>query len=117
MQIFNLSTLEQFPNIFQVNMRAPPEAVRTQIQQLLVDRMVKNNIFVLWLFVQLLLWLFALLVLVLWLSNWSYCQLALLSKNIVGKEDVSGRTGHCDEFCGSRSGERRAEDALGSVSH
>ena len=76
MQIFNLSTLEQFPNIFQVNMRAPPEAVRTQIQQLLVDRMVKNiNIFscgclsncscgcllywlVLWLLVQPVLWLF-----------------------------------------------------------
>ena len=62
MQIFNLSTLEQFPNIFQVNMRAPPEAVRTQIQQLLVDRMVKKQQhFFLWLFVQLLLWLFALL--------------------------------------------------------
>ena len=45
MQIFNLSTLEQFPNIFQVNMRAPPEAVRTQIQQLLVDRMVKKQHF------------------------------------------------------------------------
>ena len=45
MQIFNLSTLEQFPNIFQVNMRAPPEAVRTQIQQLLVDRMVKKTKF------------------------------------------------------------------------
>ena len=45
MQIFNLFTLEQFPNIFQVNMRAPPEAVRTQIQQLLVDRMVKKTTF------------------------------------------------------------------------
>ena len=27
-------------DVFKVNMRAPPEAVRAQIQQLLVDRMV-----------------------------------------------------------------------------
>ena len=45
------------------------------------------------------------------------CPTGLTVNDIEGEEDVSGRTGHCDEFCGSRSGERRAEDALGGVSH
>ena len=80
MQIFNLFTLEQFPNIFQVNMRAPPEAVRTQIQQLLVDRMVTKKQFCLVVF----------------------CPTGLTVNDIEGEEDVSGRAGDCDEFCGSR---------------
>ena len=30
------------------------------------------------------------------------CPTGLTVNDIEGEEDVSGRTGHCDEFCGSR---------------
>ena len=30
------------------------------------------------------------------------CPTGLIVNDIEGEEDVSGRKGHCDEFCGSR---------------
>ena len=77
-------------------MRAPPEAVRTQIQQLLVDRMVKKQPLCLVVVCP------TALVVVCSTGLVVVCPTGLIVNDIGGEEDVSERTGELDEFCGPR---------------
>ena len=83
-------------------MRAPPEAVRTQIQQLLVDRMVKKQHFCLVVVCPTALVVVCSTGLGLVIVQLVSLSTGLTVNDIEGEEDVSGRTGDCDEFCGSR---------------
>ena len=69
-------------------MRAPPEAVRAQIQQLLVERMVQKG-----------------------------CISVFQQQLVEGEENARGGEGDGDELRGPRRGERRPENSLGRFPH
>ena len=79
--------------LLKVNMRAPPEAVRAQIQQLLVDRMVRKE--------QL---------------HFSFSAIGW-QQLVQGEENARGGEGHSDELRRPRRGERRPENSLGRFPH